>query len=81
MLLVERRRGRGVAVALLGHRQRDNHDGWVSQRVEQRFRIFRRDQDVLQCADDLQALAVRSAHGQRVEPILRLECIAHRGRT
>ena len=80
MRFVERGGRRIVAVALLGDGQRDDLHGRIAQAPQQRFRVFGRDQRLLERADHLQPLALGAAHRQRVEIVLRLERVAHRGR-
>ena len=42
-------------------------------------RVLGPDQDLLEAADDAQALAGGAALGDRVEPVLRRQAVAHRG--
>ena len=71
---------RGVAhIGLFGDRQRDDLHARIAQRVEQRGGIFRRHQQRKDRADDAQPFAGAVLDRQRVEPVLRGQCIARVG--
>ena len=67
----------GIAqIGLFCDRQRDDAGPWIGHRVEQCRRVFRRNKQRQDRAHDAQALHLPTAHGQGVEPVLRLQRIA-----
>ena len=75
---VQRPGGRIVMIAFLRHGQADDCDRWPAKRFDERRRVLRGDENVLQAADDTQRLRL-CPQVERVEVVLRLQCVARIG--